>query len=146
MKKGFTLLELLVVIAIIGVLAAVIMASLANSRVRGTDAKMQTQIKESLNMVDLYDGNKDVFSLNECDVAPDTIFAESGLGQLFDGVILDNSRCYSSDGGGSWVIAIELQSQDGAFCVDYLGSSGSNDSNGDPYSSAVDAVAVDHCR
>ncbi len=54
MKKGFTLLELLVVIAIIGVLAAIVMASLNSARVKSRDAKRVSDIRQIKVALDLY--------------------------------------------------------------------------------------------
>ncbi len=53
-KKGFTLIELLVVIAIIGVLAAVIIASINSARARGRDAQRVSDIRQLSTALELY--------------------------------------------------------------------------------------------
>ncbi len=53
-QKGFTLIELLVVIAIIGVLAAVVMASLAASRQKADDSKRLQDMTQLKNAFEIY--------------------------------------------------------------------------------------------
>ena len=53
-NKGFTILELLVVVAIIGLLSAVVMASLNSSRSKGRDAKRIEETRQIINAVELY--------------------------------------------------------------------------------------------
>jgi prepilin-type N-terminal cleavage/methylation domain-containing protein len=53
-KRGFTLIELLVVIAIIGILSAVVLASLNTARAKGRDAARQTAIHNIQVALELY--------------------------------------------------------------------------------------------
>jgi type II secretion system protein G len=53
-KRGFTLMELLVVIAIIGVLAAVVLASLSAARAKARDARRLADMKSIETALDLY--------------------------------------------------------------------------------------------
>lgn len=52
--KGFTLIELLVVIAIIGILSAVVLASLNTARQRGTDASIRATINNTRAAAELH--------------------------------------------------------------------------------------------
>ena len=53
-RDGFTILELLVVIAIIGIISAVILSVLSDSRVKSRDSARKTQIQEVLKALELY--------------------------------------------------------------------------------------------
>ena len=52
--QGFTLIELLVVIAIIGVLSAVVLASLNTARTKGNDAQRESNLKSIQTALELY--------------------------------------------------------------------------------------------
>lgn len=54
MRRGFTLIELLVVIAIIGVLSAVVLASLNTARGKARDAKRLSDMHQLQSALELY--------------------------------------------------------------------------------------------
>ncbi len=56
-SKGFTLIELLVVIAIIGILSAVVLASLNTARTKGNDAAVQSDLSTIRTQAEIYYGN-----------------------------------------------------------------------------------------
>jgi general secretion pathway protein G len=59
--RGFTLIELLVVIAIIGMLAAIVLASLNSARVKSRDARRLSDISELQKAVELYYNDNQVY-------------------------------------------------------------------------------------
>lgn len=52
--RGFTLIELLVVIAIIGILSAIVLASLNSARSKGNNASRVSEIRQYMNAFELY--------------------------------------------------------------------------------------------
>jgi len=53
-KRGFTLIELLVVLAIIGILSAIVLASLNGARQKGRDARRISDVKQIQLALELY--------------------------------------------------------------------------------------------
>lgn len=85
-RSGFTLIELLVVIAIIGILAAVILASLNNARNKGRDAAVKSNLATVRVQAQLYydiygkyrnNANSGAFSYTDCQTTT-TVFGDTG--------------------------------------------------------------------
>jgi prepilin peptidase dependent protein D len=150
--KGFTLIELLVVIAIIGILASIILASLATARSKGSDASVEEELANIRSQTELYTGVTTTVTGAVCSTATANLFgtAQNGVGTILKGVIntvgSTNTYCAYGGGtlpsmGGSWVIAVKLAS--GKFwCAGYHGHSGSVNASGVDYTSLSGTVTT----
>jgi len=77
LKRGFTLIELLVVIAIIGILSSVVLASLNTARQKGTDAKIQSEVRSiAVNAEIYYDNSGNTYGA-DADACNEGIFAST---------------------------------------------------------------------
>lgn len=138
-NKGFTLIELLVVIAIIGVLSAVVLASLNSARAKGADAAIKSNLDGIRAQAEiLYDTSGNY----------NTVCGRTGIPR--DTTIANAMKAAQDAGGGTaqcsvqaatvdmntWAYSMKLKTPDtnpsrgGAYwCVDSAGYSGYRSGN-----------------
>lgn len=132
--RGFTLIELLVVIAIIGILSAVVLASLNTARNKGADAAVKSNVQTIQTQAELYyDGHTNRYNsdgttaqaLGSCPTTGNTMFAadttiKNAIAAALNATGTTSSKCYMSAAGDAYFVQMPLKTS-GYYCVDSTG-------------------------
>ncbi|HUY62403.1 MAG TPA: type II secretion system protein [Candidatus Paceibacterota bacterium] len=127
MRRGFTLIELLVVIAIIGILSAVVLASLNTAREKGNDAAVQSNLSTIRSQAEIYfDGNGYHYGTNastesNC-AAADNMFSDPTIHSAIASADAANGPgsivCNVSANGTAYAVSAELTATSNSWCID----------------------------
>ena len=128
--RGFTLIELLVVIAIIGVLSAVVLASLNTARSKGNDAAVRSDVDNIRAQAQMYFNENSNYGTNAADesdcAAADNLFSDPVVIRQVSGANTANAAgsvtCNVAAGGTGYAVAAELVAVPGTYyCIDNTG-------------------------
>ena len=130
---GFTLIELLVVIAIIGILSAVVLASLNTARDKGTDAAVKSDIDGIRTQAQIYfHDNNTSYGTNVADesdcAAADNLFSDPTVVNQVAAADKANGvggvTCNVAANGAAYAVQAALVASVGSyFCTDSTGVS-----------------------
>lgn len=144
LSRGFTLIELLVVIAIIGILSAIVLASLNTARAKGSDAAIKSDLANMRAQAELlYDDSGCYTSVaNDCTFsaiaaaacavgATEAIWMNDQIeaalthaGNASSGGSIGAATCMQAANGGAWAISVPLKSAPAnSWCIDSTGAS-----------------------
>ena len=116
-SKGFTLIELLVVIAIIGILAAIVLVSLAGARSKARDARIQADMGQIRAVAEIFynDNDYSYTGLNIINADYNSLIADISAQKTQDVI------CFAS--GENYCVSANLTT-DEAICISSSGQVG----------------------
>lgn len=151
-KKGFTLIELLVVVAIIGILTAIVLASLGTTRAKGADAGIKSDLAGIRSQAELLyvtyggygiDATPTAFAVGVCANTADTLFANGIVwGQVSHAVSTSGGLRSCMSTANSWAVGVQMKqnSTTSAWCVDSAGNSKKETLDGTPTQTELDVL------
>lgn len=138
LQRGFTLIELLVVIAIIGILAAVVLASLNDARDGGQDASIKQSIGNARSQAELVYNNGNYSYDTVCttgtpiatlmQAAADNRAETTGI-QMTGNSSATLVTCHDSAAGYAIIAPLNVTTVGEAWCVDSTGFAGYADAD-----------------
>jgi|SRR3989344_933691 len=124
--RGFTLIELLVVIAIIGILSAVVLASLNTARNKGNDAAIQSDLDTIRTQAEIYYATNGNYGASAAACTLGMFDADSTIKRAIAGA--DNATSgtvFCNSSGTAWAVSSQLASDvTKRWCVDSTGFAG----------------------
>jgi len=131
-KSGFTLIELMISISIIGILAAIIINGLQNSRARAFDSRIKQQLSGFRTAAEVYFTNQTPNSYapatNSC-TAGGTIFTDTNAVDGNPGALIDstnlppNTTIVCGSSASAFAVKATLYGATSYWCVDSKGIS-----------------------